>query len=66
MKVGIGKVIGWAIVSIGFLALFVLMTLMGENRLVVLTGAALVMCISATYIQYKNYKGQKEKEKDKK
>lgn len=61
MKVGIGRVIGWLIFSIVMFVSFILATIMKQTQLVLLMGAALVMSSSATYITYKNYKGQKDK-----
>lgn len=63
--IGIGRVILWFIMSIVFLIAFVYATLINNTRAVLVFGAVLVMCISATYIMYKNYKGQKASRKKK-
>lgn len=61
--VGLGRVILWGMMTALFFIGFIGATLFRQNNLVLLIGVALVMCITATYTMYKNYKGQKSNKK---
>lgn len=64
MKTGLGRVIVWLFMSVVLLVGFLAVTVLKQTQLVLIVGAALVMSISAAYITYKNYKGNKDKDKE--